>query len=175
MIHTREELNQFISVVKERFPINMYDLVEACRIQPEIYTMLSDEYAELKSALASLKTSINALRGTFELDARNNPDKYTLPKVTDSVLTAFLACKPEVISIQAQIDNYEYIATKLGGWLEAASQRRAMCREMTNLYMHKYYSNLEQNVVPTGQVAKVEGQMIADGLRSMREEIIREQ
>lgn len=133
-----QEVLDFIADVKSRLKINDADLVEECKRQPSFYLEVAEQLPKLKSIAKRAKGLLDFTRAELERTIRNNPKKFGVEKVTETVIVATVTVQPEYQEALEAFHYAEELADSVQHCVVAVEHRKSMIRDIVDLFGNQY-------------------------------------
>ncbi len=152
---TQEEL-------QEALEIDPYNLRTDCAHQPALYAIASQMAADFRDFSKRQKLLLEKTMAELALAIRSDPKKYDVPKITDSSVSAAIACDLEVIKIKEELLRLEKGSEKASAIANAYEIRRSMLRAEVELFS----SEMMSGDTASGQV----NQTLKDAIIRKRQE-----
>lgn len=146
------EWKNTIAGLHGKLEIDKDHLEEECQRQPVLYEEVGLLASEARGDAREAKDHVEFVKARLRNDIRANPQSYGLDKVTEGTLDAAVIANVECQEAIRQANELSRVSDALGVLQTAAEQRKAMLRNMTELYVHQYYqTNVGQsNSMPNG-------------------------
>ena len=144
---------------KKRLAINIHDLHNDVATQPSYYADVAEVAAELKAEVQLAKSNLELAKAEINSDARKNPGKHGLDKVTEGAIQTAVTLDEHVIEAQEAYALACHQHNMMEVLVTAFEHRRSMINNEVQLYSNNYWGEM-QATAPGSQ----------DGKAVMREE-----
>lgn len=141
-----ENLKDAIDDIKERMKVDQFSLEEECKKQPLFYKDVGMIHVQARTIMKKARSFLKAKYAEIALEARRDPGKFGLTKVTDASLDSAVITQKEYKELEEEMFQAEEDAEFLGVLLESAAQRKSMIRDLVTLYCRQYYEKEDMHV-----------------------------
>lgn len=121
--------------------------------QPALYMKYGIEWVKAISVRDSLKDSIKVIESQVDMEVRDNPEAYSLSKVTEAAVRSCVEQDERVTEVRQQFLQAKEAADILGIMRDSILQRRDALNNLTQLHITGYYSSTS---IPQSKVDKLQ-------------------
>lgn len=111
--------------------------------QPVLLWEYGRELADYIQEAEEAKSALAVVTAELEMEIRNNPDAFDIPKVTEAAVQAAIPRQPEHIAASTTLQKAKHAARVYQAAVDAITQRKAALQGMTELYMRQWYADPE--------------------------------
>lgn len=122
------------------YGINQYKLDDECIRQPKLYHDAALQLAEAERNLSRLKIRRDILEAELDKDIRNNPEKYEVTKITETVIEHTVMLQENYQKILKKIVQAEYRVSVLKAAVFTCENRKKMLEVLSFLAGGDFYS-----------------------------------
>ena len=144
-------IDDYIKKIKNRLPIDQFNLNEECIKQPDLYADVGILAAELRDEARKSKDLFDNTCAELKTDIRNDPEKFGIKKVTEGSIAETLILCEKYNTDQDIYREADLISNKVSVLLAAVEQRKSLLRDLISLYIHSYYSDENKKPIAGGE------------------------
>ena len=153
---------EFVRYVNKHLSIDKFALEEECRTHAEFYSEVGLAAVQARSAAKKAKDQLDYTKVQVEGLIRAEPDKYGLVKTTEGAISSAVLLSDEVQLVLNEYRNREEIADTLTILQGSVEQRKTMLRDLVNLFVHSYYSEIDGKGVSTRETQAIQEAQIQE-------------
>ena len=135
------QLTQY-EFLKRELRVHISELHRDAEMQPVHMNDAGDMLADLKAVVHRKKLAVEREEAKVDKDARRNPEKYGLTKVTENTIKSAIALAPAVQEAQEELVNAEQSAGKVSAVVDALGHRKSMIQDEVRLYLSNYFGEV---------------------------------
>lgn len=132
---------------KEDLKIDLLSLEQEWLRQSVLFSDAADAASELLHEKDVEKDNLDRLRATIDLDARKNPGKYGLEKVTDKAIASILLLNTEIITQQTLVLDLIHSYNLVLNHAKALEMKKKALEKLVDLFQAQYYSVPKQKSI----------------------------
>jgi len=143
---TEEDLMETLVELRERLPINKYDLEVECETHANLYDEVGELAMMAKSLARTAKNDVDFLESDLKTKVRKNPESYGLSndkKPTNDAINDTVGIQDEVRKAKSDYVRLSLLSDSFSVLQTSMEQRKGNIRNLVTLYVHNYY--LAQN------------------------------
>jgi len=125
---------------EEEAKIDIHSLEDEWIHQPGLFIKYADAAADARLAMDQAKTGLETMIATIALEARNNPDKFGIGKVTEGTISEAVDCHPKVIKAKQDYHQATHDHVQLQGHVRGFDQRKSALENLVKLIAMGYHS-----------------------------------
>jgi len=134
---------EVLKSLRKRLEINEFSLERECRDQSILYADIGDLYIDAKRDAQEAKDSGEFIRARLSSEIRSDPLTHGITgKATEAAIESVIIQHTDYRAAQLHLLNMQEISGRFGTLLEAASQRKSLLRDLKDLFIYNYYSNI---------------------------------
>jgi hypothetical protein len=158
---TEQELKEHLSEFRGQLSIDPDSLEQECVVQPLLFCRIGELAAEARSDAKKSKEHVEYVKAQLKGEMRINPKTYGLDKVTDKAIEAAVQAHPDTQEAIRDYIETNKAADAMSILQTAAEQRRAMLKNVVELFVHKYYNS--------GDVSEMKGRKSQQNMEAIVE------
>ncbi len=135
------ELSQRLVGFRTSLKIDGTKLGEECLGQAVLYEQIGQLVADIKRTARTAKDTLDFTEARLKKEARQDPGKFGIPKVTESALDEAVKTHEEYLSAQKEFGDAQYLADCANVLLTSAEQRKSMLKDAVSMSIHQLYSS----------------------------------
>ena len=112
-----------------------------CIAQPELFFRWAKRAVEAKTHTERSKFAMEVMYSTISADARGNPERYGIAKVTEAAIDAAVKASGKYLTCVEQYHAHRAEAALLDNAVEAFEQRKRMLELLVTLHGQQYFSD----------------------------------
>jgi len=155
-----QEIKDKLETFRQQLPINQFQLELACIDQPVLYDEVGQLVTEWRSMEKMANDKLSFIHADQSARIRTSPEKYGVTKITEgSVESAILLTREyqEAVKDKTEIE-------KIVGYLKtlqtALDHRKSELNNLVQLWVHNYYSKLQDMDIERKTVGEITEQQI---------------
>lgn len=121
--------------------INEFELDKEWVNQPRLFLKWAERLAGARKRVEEAKNELNVVRADLDFEIRSNPEKYDLPKVTETSIGATILKQQEYAIAEKALTQAKYEEGMLEAAVEALRQRKNALENLVELHVAGYFSN----------------------------------
>ena len=129
-----------MSEFEQELKIDLSALEENWQSQATLYMKHSQVLIDILAERDKLKDKYDYVKAETELDMRNNPEKFKLPKITDASVAAALTIETDVVRLKDQITQLNSRIALHTSVVKAFEHRKKALEGLTQLFVNGYWS-----------------------------------
>lgn len=142
-----DEDRQILSDLREKLPIDQFELERECCQQPIVYDEVGEWVASIKAKSKIAKEHVSFVESDLTLRIRKNPEDFGLKKdakPTVDAVTASIKVSPEYRQAFEDYVEADKLANEAATLLESVGQRKSSVRDLVRLYIAHYYEKTDE-------------------------------
>lgn len=142
-----DEDRQILSDLREKLPIEQFELERECCEQPIVYDEVGEWVALVKAKSKIAKEHVSFVESDLTLRIRKNPEEFGLKKdvkPTVDAVVASIKVNPEYKQAFQDYIEADKLANEASILLESAGQRKSSIRDLVRLYVAHYYERTDE-------------------------------
>ena len=160
-----DEDRQILNDLRQKLPIDQFELENECCKQPIIYDEVGEWVALVKREARLAKEHVAFVEADLYLRIRNNPEEFGISgKFTIDVIKACVKTHSEYIQAFQEHVDAERLANEASTLLESVAERKSSVRDLVRLFIAHYYEKTDELNKEEWQSA----QSAIDDIRSKR-------
>jgi hypothetical protein len=116
------------------------ELVEEWVNQPRNIGKFIREQADARYELDVAKSNLDLVRAKLDLNIRENPEEYDLPKVTEASIAGAITLQDEFQKAQKKVTTIKHRVDLLQGVITGLEHKKRALEKLVDLHMQDYYS-----------------------------------
>lgn len=126
---------------RDALRIDGNNLGEECLGQAVLYEQIGELVAQIKGSTRASKDTLDFTMARLKKEARTNPERFSLTKITEAALDEVVNTHDEVVSAKKEYAEAQYLSDCASVLLTAAEQRKSMLKDSVSLAIHQLYSS----------------------------------
>lgn len=142
-----DEDRTILQNLREKIPIDSFDLEKECCRQPIIYDEVGEWVASVKAKSKVAKEHVSFVESDLTLRIRKNPEDFGLKKdakPTVDAVTASIKVHPEYKQAFQEYIEADKLSNEAATFLESIAQRKSSVRDLVRLYIAHYYEKSDE-------------------------------
>ncbi|MHA1363980.1 MAG: hypothetical protein ACTSP1_15825 [Candidatus Freyarchaeota archaeon] len=135
-----DETEKLLDEIKERIPIDRYNLDEECRRQAILYSDVGELVSEAKAEARRKEQRLELVKAELDSKIRESPSNYGIEKVSNPAIEAAIIRSSEYQQALSDYIDARETADKLSVLQTAVEHRKSSLRDLVSLYIYEYYS-----------------------------------
>jgi len=140
------ELKMFLEEMKNRMPIDRFNLPVECADQACLNDLVGDKVVSAKDEMNGTKDALRLIEAKLMDEIRRDKDAFSLDKLTEVVVNACIIRQPRYITALSELRQAEKIHGRLQVIQESVAQRKTQLSNLTEQFVHDFYNNVDKQV-----------------------------
>ena len=132
--------------------IDPHALDEEWLRHPGFYMKYAEELANAQKARDKAKERLDVIRAEIDTDIRTNPDKYSIAKITEAVVTNTILLQDDYQQMIEDLSDKNYEVNILQAAVRAFDHRKKALENLVQLHIASYFAGpKEPRNLPPGK------------------------
>lgn len=138
-----EDITTHIASFKDALSINEHQLHIECCNQPTLVYEIGELNAKVNALCARLKSNLEIISAEIDSDIRANPATYGFVKPTENGIANTIILSEKYKEAKKDLIDANELSGCISALYEAVKDRRSELKNATELFLNKYYSEVD--------------------------------